>query len=827
MAIVKRSNYLKIKMLPQNPEKKIGSKSTLATENFLKSLDGKSDNYLDKFSFYAKYNTLLQTIKDGLVLIKDQQIKYSNKTFSNLIGYSIQELQDTKIDRYLSPKFKELVLERYKKRQSGEIVPAEYEIELIKKDGNSISVLLNVGLVSSENDNLEFVIIRDLSEIEFKDKELKRAENEFEIIFNHTNVAIALIDTQGNLIRVNEKWQTLFDYDKSTKNLENVCEIYLPQDKENISDFLSKLVNNENQTLRDQKTFLTSHKSSFHGDESIAVVKNSNNEVEFLVISIIDISERVEISNQFEQERKLQQYFMEYIPDSIYFKDTSSKFIKANKSTLEKMGLESIEELLGKTDFDFFETEHAKDARKDEEEIMKTGNSVLSKVEKEIWSNGRITWASTTKVPLKDDENNIIGTFGITRDITQLKKSEDIRDALYKISTAVTSVPDIKNLYGFIHDIIMGLMKADNFYIALYDEETNIVSFPYFVDQIDPPPEPRKAGRGLTEYILRCGQAKLIDAETDLQLRANGETSLLGEPTQIWLGVPLIVEGKTIGVIVVQDYSDLTTYGEEEKEILTYVSEQIALAIDKKYNEQKIIEYSEELKELNAAKDKFFSIVAHDLKSPFQGLLGLSRMISEEYDSMDETELKSSLHILKESTEHIYALIENLLDWSRIESGKMKFQPTYQNMFMIVEDTRRLLNQNARVKDITLRNKLDHNNKVWGDLNMLQSLIQNLISNALKFTPIGGIVEVSENHQDDMMQFTVTDTGMGIDKQNIEKLFKIDSSYSTIGTNQEKGTGLGLVLCKEIVNIHGGKIFIDSEIGSGTKISFTLKKYNT
>jgi len=124
-------------------------------------------------------------------------------------------------------------------------------------------------------------------------------------------------------------------------------------------------------------------------------------------------------------------------------------------------------------------------------------------------------------------------------------------------------------------------MKADNFYIAMYNDETNIVSFPYFVDQVDPPPEARKAGRGLTEYILRTGKPQLIDAETDLKLRSIGETSLIGEPTQIWLGVPLKVQGKTIGVIVVQDYNDATTYGENEKEILTYVSEQIALAIDK------------------------------------------------------------------------------------------------------------------------------------------------------------------------------------------------------------------------------------------------------
>lgn len=779
----------------------------------------------DKFSLYSKYNILLQTIQDGLILIKEKTIKYANKVFADMVGYSLEEIRDSKIDLFIAPNFKQIVNDRYDKRLRGEAVPSQYEIELVHKSGRIIPVLLSVGLVSSEADKMEFVIIRDLSEIISKENKIKLAENEFEVIFNHTSVAIGLMNPQGDLLKVNDKWISLLDYQGNKNSLKNLSD-FLPADYRNKFFEKLNLLSGENiKSIREHISLITCSKKIVHCDMSVSVVKNFKNEIQFYILSITDISEQIEISNWFEQERKLQQYFMEYIPDSIYFKDTKSRFIKANKATLDKMNLKSVEELIGKTDFDFFDSAHASDAKKDEEEIIKTGKSILNKIEKETWSDGRVTWASTTKVPLRDDENNIIGTFGITRDITSLKKAEDIRDALYKISTAITTVPDIENLFESIHKIIMGLMKAENFYIAMYDEKTDMVSFPYFVDQVDPAPEPRKAGRGLTEYILRCGQAKLIDAETDLQLRANGETSLLGEPTQIWLGVPLKVKGKTIGVIAVQDYSDPLTYGEEEKEILTYVSEQIALAIDKKYNEQKIIRYSEELRELNASKDKFFSIIAHDLKSPFHGLLGLSRMIYEEFDSMDEAELKSSLQILKESTENIYALIENLLEWSRLQAGKMKYQPAYQNMFMIVEDTRRLLSQNARMKEIFIRNKLTHTSRVWGDSNLLQSLMQNLISNAIKFTPSGGSIEISELHLDEFIQFTVSDTGVGMSEDEIEKLFILDSNFSKMGTEQEKGTGLGLVLCKEIVTIHGGKIFAESEIDKGTKIIFTLRKF--
>lgn len=648
--------------------------------------------------FQNKFDVLVHTIPDGLILLKDEQIKYSNKNFANMLGYSINEITELGLREVIAPNDLERVLERSKKRLRGETVPTQYEIELIHKDNKTIiPVSVSVGVIGSGTEKFQFVIVRD-------------------------------------------------------------------------------------------------------------------------------ISDKIEIENKFVRELQLQQYFMDYLPDSIYFKDIDSRFIKANKATLTKMGLSSFDELLGKTDFDIFCDEHAQLAKKDEEEIIKSRTSIINKIEKEIWRDGKVTWASTTKIPLIDENDVVYGTFGITRDITELKKAEDIKDALFKISTAVTSLNNINVLYEFIHKSISELMSAENLYIALYHQETDTVSFPYFVDQVDEPPIERKAGRGLTEYILRSGKAHLINAELDLKLREAGETSLIGEPTQIWLGVPLNVEGKTIGAIVVQDYSDSTTYSDEEKEILIYVSEQIALAIDKKRNEEKIIQYSEELKETNAAKDKFFSIIAHDLKSPFHGLLGLTRMIVEEYNSMSESEVKSYLQIIKESTESTYKLIENLLEWSRLESGKMKYNPALQNMFMIVEDTRILLNQNARMKNINLRNKLGHQSFVWGDDTMLQSLVQNLISNAIKFTPTNGIIEVTENQFDSYIEYTVSDTGIGIKESDIEKLFRIDMSFSTKGTQQEKGTGLGLVLCKEIVNIHGGQISVQSKISEGTKIIFTLSK---
>lgn len=778
----------------------------------------------DGFSFYSKYNVLLQTINDGLMLITDGSIRYTNKILADMLEYTIEEMTELKLEDIIADNYKDFVLHRYKKRLNGEFVPTQYKIEVVTKSGKHIPVSLNIGLVSSGQEKLEFVIVTNLYELENKDIEIKNREKEFETIFNHSFMALSIVNLDGKITQVNNKWKSIFVQKGSPANQKNISDIFLSEDVDKLNSLKEEMIINNIDHSREEIVLIKNGQDKFWADLSISAVKDSDNKIRYFIYSLIDINDKIEREKWFEKENKLQQYFMEYVPDSIYFKDRDSKFIKANKATVIKMGLNSINDLLGKTDYDFFDDVHANIAKFDEESIISNGTSILNKIEKEIWPNGTITWASTTKIPLRDDDNNIIGTFGITRDVTRLKKSEDIRNALYKISTAVTSVPDIQNLFYTIHQIIKDLMKAENFYIAIYNEESDTVSFPYFVDEVDPKPEERKTGNGLTEYILRNGVAQLIDSETDIKLRESGETSLLGEPTQIWLGVPLKVEGKTIGVIVVQDYKNPKTYGENEKEILTYVSEQIALAIDKKYREEKIIGYSEELKESNITKDKFFSILAHDLKSPFHGLLGLSRMIFEEYDSLDDDELRSSLEILKDSTENTYKLIENLLDWSRLQTGKMKYQPSLQNMFMVVEDVKMLLIQNSKLKDITIRNKISHTSLVWGDLDMLHSLVQNIISNSIKFTPNGGNIEITELSIDDKVQFTISDNGVGIKQKDIDKLFRLDVSFSTRGTMDEKGTGLGLVLCKEIINVHNGDIKIQSEPGIGTKIIFTLNK---
>lgn len=547
--------------------------------------------------------------------------------------------------------------------------------------------------------------------------------------------------------------------------------------------------------------------------------------LETVTIGIIkDLSEKKEKDLQIQQQQNLLQFLLDYTPDSIYFKDLESKFILVNKATAQKLGFKDPKDLIGKSDKDIFSSEHSDIARADELALINEDVKTILKNEKETWVDGSVTHVSTVKVPLKDENQMIIGTLGITRDITDIKKSEQIEQTLYRISKAVHELDNTSDLYSEIHQAIKELMKADNFYIALHDEESNMISFPYFVDETESDPPDQPFGNGLTEYVIRKRTPQLIDGPLDLELRRMGETDLIGEEAKIWLGAPLNIGEKTIGAIVLQDYHDPETYGPDELRILNYVSEQIALAISRKNVENSLKAYSKELQELNASKDKFFSILAHDLKSPFQGILGISRLLNEEFDQISTDEVQNFLKALNESAENTYSLIENLLDWSRLQTGRVKFSPTDLNLFEQVEKVKMLLFQTAELKKIRIHNFVDPSTTLYADPFMIQSLIQNIISNAIKFTPQNGKIKIKSTEDDKFVSVVIEDSGIGMEQKNIDKLFKIDVTYSTRGTEQEKGTGLGLMLCKEMVNIHGGEISVESAVNAGTKVKFTISK---
>jgi len=241
----------------------------------------------------------------------------------------------------------------------------------------------------------------------------------------------------------------------------------------------------------------------------------------------------------------------------------------------------------------------------------------------------------------------------------------------------------------------------------------------------------------------------------------------------------------------------------------------------KKY-EEKLLRYTDELKILNASKDKFFSIISHDLRTPFNSLLGISEFIIQSYEEMSREEIKESISNIFRSSQKVYNLILNLFEWTRMQSGRFEVEKTPLNLSINVGEILNLYIQSAELKKIKLINNVSKEIYIVADKYMLETILRNLISNAIKFTNKEGNVSISATRKGNFAQIAVSDNGMGISEENQKKLFRIDTKFQTNGTAEETGTGIGLILCKEFVEENGGTIFVNSEEGKGTSFFFTL-----
>ena len=243
---------------------------------------------------------------------------------------------------------------------------------------------------------------------------------------------------------------------------------------------------------------------------------------------------------------------------------------------------------------------------------------------------------------------------------------------------------------------------------------------------------------------------------------------------------------------------------------------------ERKQAEKALKESEARLSELNAAKDRFFSIIAHDLKSPFSNVAGLSELLAEQIHDKNYGELENLASLIQQSVQRASGLLSNLLQWAQTQTGRMSCQPEKFSLKRSISETLELLCNVASRKEITLTADYPEDLVVFADKNMVNTILRNLLSNAVKFSYSGGEVFLKVQKENNRALISVTDKGIGMTRENLQKLFKIQFRHSTTGTEKETGTGLGLLLCKEFVDLHQGKIWVESTINKGSTFYFTL-----
>ncbi|MBI9073674.1 MAG: PAS domain S-box protein [Melioribacteraceae bacterium] len=754
---------------------------------------------------------------------KDRKVTFWNKASETLYGYSQEEVVNKKLEDLIIPnEMKETVISLIKNWHEKNIKIPNDELILIKKDKSPIQVFSSHVMIENTGGEKEmFCIDIDITERKQADEALRESEENYRSLYENVSIGIYRTVPNGTILLANPALVKMLGYSSFEKLVERNLEKDGFESSYQRKEFLEK-IERDGEVIGHNAKWILQNGTTVYVLESARAIRDSQGKVLYYDGIVEDITERKQAEEALKKSEELYRNVFDHSPLGIFhfdidgiITDCNNEFAKIIGSPRKVLiGLKMLQQL---KDNKFIE------------EIKKTLNEGSGFYE-DYYSS--VTAKKTTPIIIRFNaiynlENEIIGGVGLVEDVTERKNKEKLQKALFRISEEANKTTTVEELYQSLHKTIATLMPAKSFFIAIHNRENNIVKFPYYFDEYDSSPVERNYSNGLTEYVLEQKNSKLLKGENNI--RKNGIFKQNSIYPKAWVGIYLELEGKYRGVLALQDYENENAYNEEDVKVLQFVSEQIVRAIDRRYVDanlrkmvKKLSEAKEELELINKNKDKFFSIISHDLKSPFGSILGITKMLVTDYDDLTSEEIKEMVHILQNSSTKVFDLLEGLLDWARTQTGGMEYEFKNIDLFESSIKAINLLKNNAQNKNIFIKNGIKENTLVYADAKATETVLRNLITNAIKFTKPDGIIKVEAESKKNEIAISVTDTGIGMSEEDKNKLFKIEVHHTTVGTNNEAGTGVGLILCKELVEKHGGKIWVESELGVGSKFIFTL-----
>ncbi len=495
------------------------------------------------------------------------------------------------------------------------------------------------------------------------------------------------------------------------------------------------------------------------------------------VLVFRDISERIKSKRIIEKQRIFLRNIIDTDPNYISVKNAEGKFELANKAIAEALGT-ATETLQGKYDSEFFSDDEIMNQRKIDLEVINSFEEKFIPEEKLIDSTGKVHLLQTFKRAIDSQEGNQKLVLSVASDITLQKQTEiALRQSEERIKTLLKAIPEIVlrfNRSGVLLDY--------------HTQDTeNFIS--------------------TTDKIIGNKINNLFENELAEKILYYSEKAFDSDKMQIFEYE--FIKGNDIS------YKEVRVINNEQNEFIIIVRDITKIKISQ-----------EELKALNVSKDKFFSIIAHDLRGPFTTLLGLSEYLATEIAAIPKDELVVISKNMFKAAKSTFNLLENLLQWSRVKTGRFNYNPEEIKIENIIHKMVDLYTANASNKNINIRTELPKDLIVYADINMMETILRNLISNAIKFTNIDGIINISTFVESEFAVIKVQDNGIGIPDSVKSKLFKIDQNISTQGTQNEEGSGLGLLLCKEFIEINKGKLIVESEVGKGSIFTFFLPLFS-
>ena len=763
----------------------------------------------------AFFQQLFESSPEGVLVIdNDDAITDANGTFLSMFQYAIDEVKGRRVNDLLVPE--ELAGEASEYSSAvfrNQVVQAETVRR--RKDGSLIHVsLMGSPIVLAGRAVGAYGIYRDISERKRAEERLLTLSRAVE----QSSASIIITDTQGTIEYVNEAFVQVTGFPREEAIGKNPRILKTGETQRE-----------EYQRLWDTITTGGEWSGVFHNRKkngelfwehaSISPIKTLDGEIRHFLAVKEDITERRKAEESLARERTLLRTLIDNLPDYIYVKDTGLRFMAANAAQLRLLGVSRSEAVAGKTEADFLPRRVADHSKSLEEAVLRTGKPLINSEEQIIDRSGLTRWVQITKVALRDESGAVIGLVGVSHDITDRKQAEqELQEGARRLQTIIETVDEgitLSDLVGRFEVFNSKMEQITGYSLAEVNDADDFSALLY------PDPQARQIALDGLKGILETG--KTNEVEVLIRTKSGEEKALLVSTS--------LVRYKNRSMFL-SAFRDITGRKRAEREMEVYAerllqakSEAEAQARMLEQQARELEQAREQALEASRLKSEFVANMSHEIRTPMNGVIGMTGLL---LDTGLTNEQREYTEIIRTSGESLLTIINDILDFSKIEAGKLALELIDFDLRTVVEDSVDLLAQKAHEKQLEFVTFMTEEvpAAAHGDPGRLRQVLVNLLSNAIKFTEKGEISLTTSVEMDTesstMVRFRIKDTGIGIPPERRSRLFKSFSQADGSTTRKYGGTGLGLIISKQLVELMGGAIGVESQPGLGTEFWFTV-----
>ncbi|MDR3667636.1 MAG: PAS domain S-box protein [Ignavibacteriaceae bacterium] len=741
-----------------------------------------NENLVQQLNDYKQYQSIAESMSESIIAIDlEGRVMLWNKASEMLFGYTRNEVAGKFLGdalKLFDAAYFNNIREELNKSKSWKI-----NLTFNRKDEKKEVVEARFSL--RPDDNFIIVLFINITDKNIIEQQLRTAEDRCRNILSSTEDLIISLDPDGTITYLNEKFVTILGYSNEIlgKNFRILLD---PKYTANKIFDLKEFKNNPNKKV--ELPLISKFGNVHYFTSKFSPVFFENRTIKYFIGFFYEITSEKKLEKEFLLFKSL----FESSKDGIAI-IAEGRIVLSNDSFATIFGYNKKEEVLNSNLIDLVSSndvvkvaeyfqllEHRKEVPGRIEFLGKKKDNSLFFIE-----------VSPSIIDIESKNFVVIDA----RDVTERKRVQQaIRESEEKY----------RNITENIDDFLFTFERIDKVLKPLF--------YTFSVEKI--------TGYTQTEFLLESTLFLKIVYPDDFQSVKNKLNTVLQSRVQVSEEMEFRIINKRGNIVWVRTKINVVRNNSGKISKIYGLVSDISL---RKKAEEELNRSTENLIKLNETKDKFISIISHDLRTPFSSILGFTDLLLVD-DELTEEEKKQYVRFIQESSKSMLALVNSLLDWTRLQTGRIKFEPEKISARMIIINSINSLSGSAFQKNITLRSEVEKNVTIYADNSLMTQVFNNLISNAIKFTKPGGeiVISASPSKRTRFYEFSVRDNGVGIKPENMKELFRIDTKYSSEGTAGEKGTGLGLSLVNEIIEKHGGNIWVESEYGKGSNFKFIL-----